>query len=347
MKRIIILVLIIFSLSSCITYRISTSPEKVKEWKIPDLEGYVTLLCDLHTHTCFSDGYVWPTVRVDEAYKDGLDAVAITDHIEKRLRLYPFYGSSSLNRAYKEALKSKRVNNIIVIKGNEITKTPPGHFNAIFLSDSEKLDHEDFMNNFIAAKEQNAFITWNHPRKEWLPIHTLLFEQGMMQGIEIVNEVTYYPHAHQWALEKNLTMLGNSDIHRKMRLKKGKHRPLTLVFAKDSSPESIHEALLDRRTAVYFNDQILGYEKYLKEIFEKSLSIQVNKIENTVEITFNNDTDLIFILKNEELDSFNIKPNSEHSITIMLSSDTENEINFIIENFIVGPNIPMNYALKL
>src|SRR5512146_2199832 len=52
------------------------------ELMFPNLPGLVTLRCDLHTHTVFSDGDVWPTVRVQEAWRDGLDAIAFTDHIE-------------------------------------------------------------------------------------------------------------------------------------------------------------------------------------------------------------------------------------------------------------------------
>ncbi len=44
---------------------------------IPDVLGYKTLKCDLHTHTVFSDGLVWPTVRVDEAWREGLDAISM------------------------------------------------------------------------------------------------------------------------------------------------------------------------------------------------------------------------------------------------------------------------------
>lgn len=36
-----------------------------KEILIPDIAGYLTLKCDFHMHTVFSDGNVWPTVRVD------------------------------------------------------------------------------------------------------------------------------------------------------------------------------------------------------------------------------------------------------------------------------------------
>ncbi len=33
-------------------------------------------------HTVFSDGNVWPSVRVAEAWQEGLDVIAITDHME-------------------------------------------------------------------------------------------------------------------------------------------------------------------------------------------------------------------------------------------------------------------------
>ena len=38
---------------------------------VPELPGYVTLKCDFHIHTVFSDGNVWPTNRVSEAWRDG------------------------------------------------------------------------------------------------------------------------------------------------------------------------------------------------------------------------------------------------------------------------------------
>jgi hypothetical protein len=49
---------------------------------VPDIPGYQTLKCDFHMHTMFSDGAVWPPVRVDEAWRQGLDAISVTDHIE-------------------------------------------------------------------------------------------------------------------------------------------------------------------------------------------------------------------------------------------------------------------------
>lgn len=37
---------------------------------------------DLHIHTVFSDGNVWPTLRVEEARREGLDLIAMTEHLE-------------------------------------------------------------------------------------------------------------------------------------------------------------------------------------------------------------------------------------------------------------------------
>ena len=51
---------------------------------IPGFDGYEVLKCDFHIHTVFSDGRVWPDMRVNEAWQQGLDAIAITDHIEYR-----------------------------------------------------------------------------------------------------------------------------------------------------------------------------------------------------------------------------------------------------------------------
>ena len=44
--------------------------------------GGLILPVDLHTHSVFSDGSVWPDIRVQEAKRDGLTAMAVTEHIE-------------------------------------------------------------------------------------------------------------------------------------------------------------------------------------------------------------------------------------------------------------------------
>jgi hypothetical protein len=48
----------------------------------PDIPGYKTLKTDLHIHSVFSDGSVWPDIRVQEALRDNLDVISLTEHLE-------------------------------------------------------------------------------------------------------------------------------------------------------------------------------------------------------------------------------------------------------------------------
>ena len=48
----------------------------------PDTENFRVLSADLHTHSVFSDGHVWPNIRVAEALRENLDVIAITEHLE-------------------------------------------------------------------------------------------------------------------------------------------------------------------------------------------------------------------------------------------------------------------------
>lgn len=50
----------------------------------PDAGSYKVLKGDFHMHTVFSDGVVWPVTRVEEAYNEDLDVIALSEHIEYR-----------------------------------------------------------------------------------------------------------------------------------------------------------------------------------------------------------------------------------------------------------------------
>lgn len=250
------------------------------EINFPDVLGYKTLKCDLHMHTVFSDGLVWPTVRVDEAVREGLDAISITDHIEYQPHRRDI--PTQHNRPYEIALPRAQNRNLLLIMGAEITRdTPPGHFNAVFLQDINPLDTDDFVDAIKAANAQNAFVFWNHPgwkpeAKGWFDIHTTLYENKWLHGLEVANGDTYYPEAHQWCLEKNLTMMGNSDIHGPVinaEAEPDKHRTITLVFAKERTAEAIKEALVAGRTAVWYKNQLIGEKKYLDAMFKAAVQV--------------------------------------------------------------------------
>ena len=49
---------------------------------LPQVKGYNIYKGDFHVHTIYSDGEVTPRERVREAWYDGMDVIAITDHLE-------------------------------------------------------------------------------------------------------------------------------------------------------------------------------------------------------------------------------------------------------------------------
>ena len=66
---------------------------------IPEVNGYQVLKCDFHTHTVFSDGLVWPNIRAQEAWEEGLDAIALTEHVE--YHPYKDYVEVNHNRSHE------------------------------------------------------------------------------------------------------------------------------------------------------------------------------------------------------------------------------------------------------
>jgi hypothetical protein len=246
----------------------------------PDVAGYKTLVCDFHTHTVFSDGSVWPDVRIDEARREGIDVIAISDHIEHQPRKNDL--PTNHERPHEIALGKAEQLNVLLIKGAEITKgTPPGHYNAIMVTAIGPLNEPNVLDGVRIASEQKAFVFWNHhtwqgeDRGQWQDVQTIMYQNKWLHGLEVANGSTYYPQAHQWCLDKNLTMLGNSDIHGPSidyRYTPDKHRTLTLVLAKERSLDAVREALFARRTLVWHGNRLIGRPEHLKLIFDAGVT---------------------------------------------------------------------------
>ena len=131
--------------------------------QFPDVSGFLTLVCDFHQHTVFSDGSVWPNIRVQEALRDSVDAISLTEHIEYQPHATDL-PHEDRNRAFEIATQSAKPFDLIVVNGSEITRQmPPGHTNAIFIEDANKLKMDDPMEVFEEANKQGAFLFWNHP----------------------------------------------------------------------------------------------------------------------------------------------------------------------------------------
>jgi predicted metal-dependent phosphoesterase TrpH len=288
--------------------------------KFPDIPGYKTMKCDFHQHTVFSDGSVWPDIRVKEALMDGLDAISLTEHLE-----YQPHKSDiphpDRNRSFEIALKEAKDHDLLIVKGSEITrKMPPGHNNAIFISDANKLIVDDSVAVFREAKKQNAFIFWNHPnwtnqRKDGIAtltdMHRMLIKEKLLDGIEVVNDKTYSDEALRIALDNNLTIMGTSDIHGlidwEFGVPKGGHRPITLVFSKEKTEASIREALFNRRTVVFYKNLLIGRNEFLIPLIEQSIKIKTAKYTGNTQVLsvdIENSTNAEFSLLNKTVYTF-------------------------------------------
>ena len=273
------------------------------EISIPNFGQYQTLKCDFHIHTIFSDGNVWPTMRVYEAWQEGLDAIAITDHIEYRPHKNVVLGD--LNESFKIAKQYGDGIGFIVIQGTEITrKKPLGHLNALFINDANVMEVEDPLVAIDKALEQGAFIQWNHPgwpddKSTLYPVHDELLNAGKIHAVEVLNYMEYYPIAFDWCNQYGIAPMANTDIHDLISgtygWGGGGMRPMTLVFATERSEKGIKEALFARRTAALFDGKLVGKAEYLVKLLEASLKIR--RINNgTIEVT--NVSDIPFEITN-------------------------------------------------
>jgi hypothetical protein len=308
--------------------------------EFPDTDEYQTLVVDLHTHTVFSDGHVWPKIRVEEALRDGLDAYAVTEHLEWQPHLADI-AHPDRNRAYQESVAAAEGSDLIVISGSEITRREPaGHMNAVFVQDANALlqvgtppaDPGDTLGHFLAASEwppeqavmtantQGAFVFWNHPYytriypnaiARMTDFHRALVEKGQLHGIEVANGNTYSEEAFQLALDHDLALIGVSDVHDLIdwnyRPEAGGHRPVNLVFTKERSAEAIKEALFAHRTVIWFKNLLIGREPELIPLLGASLNITEARYRPNLEIislTLENNSDANLVLHNRSTYTF-------------------------------------------
>ncbi len=288
--------------------------------EFPNIPGYKTLICDFHQHTIFSDGEVWPEIRIRESLADGLDAMSITDHIEYEPHSDDIHNADK-NRVYQLALKAAGNTGLLSFNGAEITREmPPGHANAIFLQDANKLVGLDSIAVFREAKKQGAFITWNHPH--WYAqspngtavlskMHKLMIKEGLIQGIEIVNEHSYSDEALKIANDNKLTLMSGSDIHDlidwQFDVADGGHRPVTLVFATEKTEDAVEEALIKGRTVVWFDNTLVGKQELLIPLIQQSLLIRKTEFmeshngkSTVVSVVFENKSDADYIFENQK-----------------------------------------------
>lgn len=299
-------------------------PVKRQHVSIPNVGGFQVLKCDFHMHTVFTDGHVWPNVRVQEAWKEGLDVISYTEHMEYN----PHHEDVKVdhNRSHDLAVNLAKENNIGLIKATEITRqTPPGHFNALFIKDANKLvaDNDSKLDQEAIDKaiEQDAFIFWNHPgwqvdkipgSYEWIDFVEKMYQEKKLHGIEVVNGLGFHKKALDWGLDRDLTIIGNTDIHNLIAHsynigQEGVHRTMTLVMAKDKSAASIRQALDAGRTVAWSSKYLFGKEEHVRNLVDACIEVgsayhekknaKTNRVTKYYEVKNNSDLYFELILK--------------------------------------------------
>jgi hypothetical protein len=340
---------------------LSSADGQRKIVNLPDLPGYVTLKCDFHLHSVFSDGNVWPLNRIAEAYREGLDAISITDHIEYTPKKE--YVPVDHNAAWKISQNAAKEGNLILVHGAEITRSmPPGHLNALFITDANALVKDSVFFAIEEAVKQGAFIQWNHPgwtsqQPDGIPrmysIHYRLIKNGWLHGIEVANDDSYYPLVLTFCKTYKLAVLCNSDNHgvvsETFALPEYSHRPMTLVFAKERTSESLKEAMFAGRTLAYTDDILAGREEYAKPFFWQSISVGKPYYENEKSIFFEvtNRSDVPFFLVNGPAgatSSITLKPNTV--TRVVLSKKVTAPLIYDVSNVMTGENEVLKVELK-
>lgn len=324
MKKIALIVVAVFSaLSVSAQYYVDNrNPEMLRigkphyitrqEFYAPSVDGYTAYQADLHTHTIFSDGHLSMEARVREAWADGLDIMAVTEHLEYRAQeknlikyLKGYVGKDTKAQAYdfvrgegpaKEdikvdfnvpveiAKKTAKYYDMTIIPGIEITRKPDEycHFNALFTTDNNAIYDPDPLQSLRNAKAQGALVMHNHPgwlRKDMslTKFEKVAYKAGVIDGIEVMNGPEFYPKALTRAWKHNFFITSNTDIHQPTSegyRNHGDRRNMTLIFAKDKSVESIREAIEARRTLAYSYGTVAGDKELLRKFFEASVSVR-------------------------------------------------------------------------
>ena len=352
----------------------STNPEILKhsetlgtnrtEIFLPQVNGYNVYKADLHTHTLYSDGSVMPVFRVLEAWQQGLDVIAITDHLESRrteevmvqylkkyiseeypeaintfIALEPTPVGSimvDLNFGVKAVQKEAERYGLTVIPGGEISRCGAtiGHFNALFIEDCNAIYDPDPLTSIRNAKAQNALVMHNHPgyrrtNIDYSEVEKQAYAEGLIDGVEVMNGSSFYPGVIDRVQDRDLFIAACTDVHGANKYG-AFERPMTFIFAKDKSLESIREALEARRTLAYGFNTLSGDEQLLKDFFAAGVRVEVIRESSSgTELMLTNTTPLTYIIRQDGKNQQRVAP---HTSILVKASKGKRSIQFEVLN---------------
>ena len=265
----------------------------------PRVGEYEILCGDFHTHTVHSDGSLTVRQRVENAHDLGYNVIAVTDHGNMR----GCWMARRVGEALGMVVVSGFETGNMGIGGGEhwvalgvlpSYQVRDGH-NLALTRDGKTAFYQDEMRNITAA---GGVLLYAHPNfgvpegksspesvgdvrlsSHLLPAATIWgIEQSCIAGIEVQcgwgdvdwgwgvakhGDAWCYPFAFDWALEHNLALFADTDVHGRSTKP---YQPVTLVFTTSRNADGVMEAIRARRTAAWFNGMVWGREKLLSEL---------------------------------------------------------------------------------
>ena len=381
MKRTLLLLSALFVALSAVAqeyttrYQSSSEPQTLlpvgysrlsrQEILLPQVHGYTPYKADLHIHSTLTDGVVNIKGRMEEAWCDGLDVIAATEHMsirpvaDKQGQPTPDSAKakrgSSATKAVDSALKIAGNFGLLVIPGVELTgdaKTQ-GHYNALFTTDNKVIYDYDAMQSIRNARQQGALIMHNHPgwrhsTMEMTQFEADVYAENLVDGVELMNGPAFYPGAFELAKKHNLFMTSNTDIHTttaQIYREHGHLRNMTLIFAKELSLDSIREGLEAHRTLSYSFGTIGGEEKLLKEFFEASIGtkkLAEDKEKKSQRVMLTNKTSLTYTVRVGKGNPVILRPLSSTIVTVKSGKP----VQCTVLNMWCGANLHPTVKLK-
>lgn len=247
----------------------------------PPIGEYQVLRGDFHMHTPHSDGKVTAPERVIEAKRYGYDVIAITDHGKLP--------------AYEEALDTAQKLDVVLLRGMETGLRDKEHlvslnFDDQFVprdshrwSDTPEGETVYYQKQWQHLGDSGAFVLYAHPHVGLREPVQWGIEQGLLQGIEVKNGVVgtgwntveshsthWYPFALDWAVEHNLAVFANSDVHGA----RAGNQPITLILARERTVPGVVDAMKARRTVAWFDGMLCAPKETLSTLMAGLVSVR-------------------------------------------------------------------------
>lgn len=240
------------------------------------------LLCDFHIHSQFSDGHHSLREVIDVYGAAGFDAISITDHLcesktilgraahflKKTLTRETF--DTYINAIKYEAERAKKLYEMIVIPGVEITKNSFSHHDSahiLALGVDQFIDPNQSIPSLLKnIKDMGGVSVAAHPvstRKIETQTYYLWDKKDLFKECFDAWEAASGPHWFEEVATSGLPLLANSDLHNLSQLKAWK----TLVHSKKSSQcilESIKQQNLDFIFYQGANHRITKHHNYTR-----------------------------------------------------------------------------------